>query len=149
MPRIQRTLSDLTRNGPTLEVRVEPILDVQEVLRAEGQPVPSATLLGMIDTGASGTLVEPNVFKPLNMKPFTFARLRTASTVQPLIRGQYRARIVLAQNIAFEVDVVGGSLIGQHVQCLIGRDILERVVLTYDGPRCRFSIKMPTPVAED
>jgi len=105
--------------------------------------VPSAALLGMIDTGASGTLVEPNVFKPLNMKPFTVARLRTASTVQPLIRGQYRTRIVIAQDIAFEVDAVGGSLIGQRVQCLIGRDILQHMVLTYDGPRSRFTLRMP------
>ena len=105
--------------------------------------MPFATLLGMIDTGASGTLVEPDVFKPLNMKPFALARLRTASTVRPLMRGQYRARIVLARSLAFEVDVVAGSLIGQDVQCLIGRDILEQVVLTYDGPRGRFSVKMP------
>ena len=105
--------------------------------------MPFATLLGMIDTGAPGTLVEPDVFRPLNMEPFSFARLQTASTVQPLIRGQYRARIVLAQDIAFEVDVVGGSLIGQDVQCLIGRGILQHVVLTYDGPRSRFSVKMP------
>lgn len=143
MPRIQRILDDLIRYGPTLEVKIEPILDVQELLRAEGQPVPSAALLGMIDTGASGTLVEPNVFKPLNMKPFTVARLRTASTVQPLIRGQYRTRIVIAQDIAFEVDAVGGSLIGQRVQCLIGRDILQHMVLTYDGPRSRFTLRMP------
>jgi len=44
--------------------------------------------------------------------------------------------------MAFEVDAVEGALIDQNVQCLIGRDILEEVSFTYDGPNSRFSISL-------
>ncbi len=142
MPRLKRTLGDLTRTGPTLDVRLEPVLGVQEILRAEGQPVPHVNLLGMIDTGASGTLVQSAVFQQLGIESYTSVRLRTASTIEPLMRGQFRVRVVLTPAVAFEVDAVEGALIGQNVQCLIGRDILEYVVFTYDGPNSRFSITL-------
>lgn len=142
MPRLKHILDDLTRTGPTLDLRVEPTLGVQELLRAEGREIPSATLRGMIDTGASGTLIKSTVFEPLGIEPYAITRLRTASTTQPLLRGKYRVRVVLTEAIAFEVDAVEGPLIGQNVQCLIGRYILEYVMFTYDGPNSRFRITL-------
>ena len=142
MPRLQHILDDLTRNGPTLKIRIEPTLGIQELLRAEGQEIPSADLLGMIDTGASGTLVKSTVFGSLGIEPYAIVRLRTASTTQPLLRGKYRVRVVLTKAIAFEIDVVEGPLIGQNVQCLIGRDILEQLIFIYNGPQNKFSITL-------
>lgn len=142
MPRLKRTLSNLTRNGPTLTVRLEPILSVQEILKAEGQAIPSVNLLGMIDTGASGTLVQTAAFKEIGVEPHAVVRLLTASTTDPLFRRKFRVRVVLAPTMAFEVDAVEGALIGQNVQCLIGWDILEEVSFTYDGPNSRFSISL-------
>jgi len=142
MPRLKWTLGDLARTGPTLDIRLEPVLGVQEILKAEGQAVPYVNLLGMIDTGASGTLVQIAVFPQLGIKSYTAVRLRTASTIEPLLRGKFRVRVVLTPAVAVEVDAVEGALIGQNVQCLIGRDILEYVVFTYDGPNSRFSITL-------
>ena len=142
MPRLKRTLGDLTRNGPTLDIRIEPILSVQELLRSAGEEIPSARILAMIDTGASGTLIKNEVFQSLGVEPYVKVRLHTASTTAPLIRGKYRVRVVLSNSIAFEIDAVDGSLTGQNIQCLIGRDILEYVVFTYDGPNSRFSISL-------
>ena len=96
----------------------------------------------MIDTGASGTLIESEFFQLLGIESYDKVRLHTASTAAPLIRGKYRVRVVLANSIAFEIDAVDGSLTGQNIQCLIGRDILEYVVFTYDGPNSRFSISL-------
>jgi hypothetical protein len=59
-----------------------------------------------------------------------------------LIRYEYRVRVVLSKTIAFETDVVEAPLIGQNVQCLIGRDILEQLVFTYDGPNSRFTLTL-------
>lgn len=55
MPRIYRLLNDLAKEGPALTIRVEPVLAVQELILAEGRPVPSVFLQGIIDTGASDT----------------------------------------------------------------------------------------------
>ena len=142
MPRLKRNLDDLTRTGPTLAIRLEPILAVQKILTAEVQTVPHVDLLGMIDTGASGTLVQSDAFPQLGIESYTSVRLRTASTIEPLLRGRFRVRVVLAAKMAFEVDAVEGALIGQNVQCLIGRDILEEVNFTYDGPNSRFSVSL-------
>ena len=139
MPRLKRTLGDLTRTGPVLNIRIEPVLGVQEILRAEGQTPPYVNLIGMIDTGASGTLVQSTVFPQIGIESYTSVRLRTASTT-PLLRGKFRVRVVLTPALSFEVDAVEGALIGQNVQCLIGRDILEYFISTYDGPNSRFSI---------
>ncbi len=140
MTRLKRTLGDLTRTGPTLDIRLEPVLGVQEILRAEDQTVPYVNLLGMIDTGASGTLVQSAVFQQIGIEAYTSVRLRTASTIEPLLRGKFRVRVVLTGSIALEVDAVEGALIGQNIQCLIGREILEYVVVIYDGPNSRFSV---------
>jgi hypothetical protein len=142
LPRLKRNFGDLTRSGPTIEVRLEPILSVQRILKAEGQEIPFVALLGMIDTGASGTLAQTTAFKEIGVEPYAVVRLFTASTTDPLFRRKFRVRVILAPAMAFEVDAVEGALVGQNVQDLIGRDILEEVSFTYDGPNSRFSISL-------
>jgi len=142
LPRLKRTSSDLTRNGPTLDIKIEPILSVQALLRAAGEEIPFANISGMIDTGASGTLIESEVFQSLGIESYDKVRLHTTSTINPLIRGKYRVRVVLSGSIAFDIDAVDRSLTGQNIQCLIERDILEFVTFTYDGPNSRFSINL-------
>ncbi len=66
----------------------------------------------MIDTGASGTLIESEALQSLGIEAYDKVRLHTASTTSPLIRGKYRVRIVLSSSIAFEIDAVEGALIG-------------------------------------
>lgn len=62
--------------------------------------------------------------------------------MEPLARSQYRIRLVLSEDIAFEVDVVEAPLTGRGTQGLIGRDILIFLKLTYDGPKNRFRITL-------
>ena len=143
MPSLKRSSDNLTRSGPLLGIRIEPILNVQEQLRAAGQKIPSANITGMIDTGASGTLIEGEYFQAIGVESYDLVRLHTASTTVPLTRGRYRVRVVFSDAIAFEVDAVDGSLTGQNIESLIGRDILEQIVFTYDGPNNRFKVTLP------
>lgn len=48
--------------------------------------------------------------------------------------------IVLSENIAFEVEFVDAPLTGQGIQGLIGRDILDQLVFTYNGPKNKFTV---------
>lgn len=52
----------------------------------------------------------------------------------------YHVRLILSRTLAFEVDAVEGLLMGQDVQCLLGRDILQQLKFIYDGPNNRFSL---------
>lgn len=142
MPRLKQDDPRLRKDGPTVEVRVEPILDAQRLMRADGDEVPSILIRALVDTGASGTLVQTSVIKRLGLEWIGTVLLTTPSTTKPLERYEYRVRVVLSESIAFETDVVEAPLVGQKVQCLIGRDILEYVVFTYDGPNSRFSITL-------
>ena len=125
-----------------LRVRIEPVLAVQDAMRVDGEEVPSASALALIDTGASGTLIQTAIVAGLNFVSLGTVFLRTASTIEPLARDQYRIRLVLSEDIAFEVEVVEAPLTGQGIQGLIGWDALQFLKLTYDGPNSRFSIAL-------
>lgn len=143
MPRLKRAAPHLRRDGPTLEVQIELVLDAQKVMQDDGDEVPSVVIKALIDTDASGTLVQTLVVEGMGLSPFDTALLSTPSTTELLRRRLYRVRLVFSKIVAFETNVVEGPLIGQNVQCLIGRDILEEVVFTYDGPGSRFTISAP------
>ncbi len=142
MPRLERRAPHLLQNGPLLQVRIEPVLAVQEAMRADGEEVPSASALMLVDTGASGTLLQTAIVAGLGFVSLGTVFLRTPSTTDPLARNQYRIRLVLSEDITFEVEVVEAPLVGQGIQGLIGRDILRFLTLTYDGPNSRFSITL-------
>ncbi len=68
MPRLKRVEPRLRRDGPVLEVRIEPVLDAQKVMRDEGDKVPSVLIKALIDTGASGTLVQTSVVGGMGLR---------------------------------------------------------------------------------
>lgn len=94
----------------------------------------------LIDTGASGTLVQTDVLNRLGLESLGTVFLRTPTTTEPVARSQYLVRIVLSEGIAFEVEVVDAPLSGQGIQGLIGRDILDQLVFTYNGPKNQYTI---------
>ncbi len=143
MPHLERTAIDLLRKGPLLTVRIEPVFAVQDAMRADGEEVPFASALMLIDTGASGTLVQTSIVTGLGFVSLGTVFLRTPSTIEPLARDQYRIRLVLSEDIAFELEVVEAPLTGQGIQGLLGRDILKFLKLTYDGPQSQFSLTLP------
>lgn len=141
MRHLRRNLPHLRRSGPILDITVEPVLEVQELLRQRNQPVPTVRLTALVDTGASGTTIQSSVMEPLGLISIGTAFASTPSTTEPVPCPEYRVRLVLAEGIAFETDVAGVPLGGLNVRCLIGRDILERIILSYNGPGNRFTLK--------
>jgi predicted aspartyl protease len=67
MPRLKKDDPRLRRDGPTLKVQVEPVLDAQRVMLADGDEVPSVSVSALIDTGASGTLIQTAVIDKLGL----------------------------------------------------------------------------------
>ncbi len=141
MPRLSRTVQTLQRDGPLLRVQIEPVLASQKAMLADGEEIPSISAVMLIDTGASGTLVQTATIARLGLESLGTVFLRTPTTIEPVARRQYLVRIVLSENIAFEVEVVDAPLTGQGIQGLIGRDILDQLVFTYNGPKKQFIVK--------
>ncbi len=53
---------------------------------------------------------------------------------------EYLVRIDLPGNVVAETTVLEAPLLGQHIQCLVGRDVLAHGVLIYIGYENLFSL---------
>lgn len=112
-----------------------------QALTAAGQPAPQAqNIRALIDTGASFTCVDPMVFQALGLQPTGSTPMLTPSTGQtPVDAYTYDVGIVLpnAPNPPLVIPnmPVGASELfqAQGFHALLGRDILRRCVLNYNG----------------
>ena len=134
------------------------LLDI-EIGRPSGIPPGIAQPLrglGAIDTGATSTAVDRRVFSALGLASRSFIRVSTPMGVQTL--DTYQVRIWLPQ-VDLELDLRGVAAIdlsgasvtvdgvSQNIIALIGRDILERCVFTYNGPAASFSLSVPEEIS--
>lgn len=67
--------------------------------------------------------------------------MHTPTTIDPVLCRQFHVNVYLSAVFAIEnIVAIEAPLTGQPFQCLIGRDVLSRGVLTYDGAHSRFSL---------
>jgi predicted aspartyl protease len=105
-----------------------------------GDPVPSPlTVAALIDTGASHTVLQQNLAAQLGLQPVSSTAFHTAATGS-VIYPQYTVRLFFPHGVEIEVLAVEMPLQGQHIQCLLGRDVLADAVLVYLGESNLFSL---------
>ncbi len=102
--------------------------------------------LAEINTAYPQTFIQEGVATSLGLQPANTVKITTATT--PIYEAhQFLVRIVFpAANRAFEVMATEVPYMPMpkangRIKCLIGRDILQYGVLTYDGPANTFSLK--------
>jgi hypothetical protein len=97
--------------------------------------------LALIDTGASQTMLTTRIVRDLALQPdvsLPIVRVYGAVSGSELAC-QY---VVDVEMLGFVFKHVGVHL-GRRDYAIIGRDILDRVVLHVDGPRQEFRIELP------
>lgn len=115
-------------------------------LQQVSQPIPQpAQIRGLIDTGASGTCIDPAALKGLGLTPTGTMPMLTPSTgPTPHLCNQYDVSLTLLHpSLQLNLDTVAVSeshLSAQGIQALIGRDILARCLLVYDGQAGVFAL---------
>jgi hypothetical protein len=136
--------------GPVMTVFVMASAQRIAALQKANQPIPmpqSGRFL--IDTGASGTVVDPGIIAPLGLTPNNFMPVATPTTGQnPQLRPVYDVQIVLPPSITPRSAQLGPSGLMPHMRALsviatamrpqgidglIGRDVLENVLFVYNG----------------
>lgn len=139
MPHFTRQID---AKGPLLNVQLTVSAARQTALTAAQVPIPEPFVAqGLVDTGASGTCIDPSVVKHLGLSPSGKAQVYTPSTGEKAVSvDQYDIGLSIYSttteppyripNLAvMESELLGGQ--GFHT--LIGRDVLARCLLVYDG----------------
>ncbi|MCK4232928.1 retroviral-like aspartic protease family protein [candidate division WOR-3 bacterium] len=122
----------LARLGPFLKVTISHPRIVQEDFQKKSKSSPSKVIKAMIDTGASGTVIKPEIAEELRLIHTGYQNVSSVQDEQK--RPVYYGLIIFHWGSAKEIPMVSCPLKGSEFDCLIGRDILKHWHLTYNGP---------------
>ena len=133
MPSLTQRIPDLQKVGPVIEVTLTPSAVFLQKMNVSPSDVKAVKLLAMIDTGATGTVISNGVAAILGINPVGMTSINTPSSAN-VNCNQFDVQILFPNNVNFSsIVVIEAPLQGQHIQCLIGRDILQHGVLIYTG----------------
>jgi predicted aspartyl protease len=143
MPHLTLQISSL---GPLVDIAIGVSQARAEALRKNSLPVPTPLhLRALVDTGASITCVDPSILQQLNLTPTGAIAIHTPSTGNaPHNTYQYDISLVLlhpeVQLQIGSIPVIESQLVVQGIHALVGRDILSRCLLVYDGRAQTFAL---------
>ena len=127
--------AELQQEGPRIRISISAPQEEIEIGRAFAIEYPEPlSILALIDTGASLTVINPELVQSCRLSQTGFTKISSAGNVGDY--PTYAARIEFpGQDLrGFDIiPVVGCKLPQQSISCLIGRDILRRWTLTYNG----------------
>ena len=136
---ISATSPYLLENGPIYPVIITPSFPTIEILWLERKDVLHIKVQALFDTGAQTTAISEKVSHSLKLVPRGTTTVYTSQS----------SKIVNKYDIALEFDsdmyintlrVFGADLQDHSIDCLIGRDVLQFGVFTYDGLNKRFKL---------
>ena len=129
----------LRENGAIYPVLITPSFAAIDLSKLEKKDVPHIKVRALFDTGAQTTAISERVFSQLKLKPRGTVKVHTSQS----------DKIVDEYDIALEFDsnmylnnlrVITANLKKFSIDCLIGRDVLQFGVFTYDGPNKSFRL---------
>ncbi len=133
MPSFTHRIQNLQQVGPVVEVVITPSVQFLQTLKVSPSDVKAIKVLAMIDTGATGTVIQTGIANQLGINPVGTTYINTPSTSNVLCN-QFDVQIVFPNNVnIMSIVVTEAQLQGQHIQCLIGRDVLQHGVFIYTG----------------
>jgi hypothetical protein len=116
-------------------------------LLAAGQPIPAPLLLrGAIDSGTDVTCVDVQVLNRFGLSPFhrlsstTAAGVITASLYEVSFSIPRIGRLTAPLMVLDQLVVMELSQAPQGIPVLVGRDVLEHLMMITDGPRAEFTL---------
>lgn len=131
----------ITPNGPLMQMLIGVSEPRRIALTNAGRPVP-AMVQGtfLVDTGASGTCVDPKLVASLLLPASGSVAMQTPSTNgTPITCSQYDVSVFIpgaAGDGGFFIPalpILETSLSSQGIDGLIGRDIINKCTLIYNG----------------
>ena len=132
----------LQLEGPIVRANVTISAALERALRERNQSVPPPVAVqALLDTGAWRTVIRTDVISRLGMMPTGHISVPTASS--PNVSSfEYSVRIILPGERPISVIALELPLVGHHIECIIGRDVLRAGSFTYDGDAGSFSLSL-------
>jgi hypothetical protein len=134
MPILVGKNPDMTIEGLILPILVAPSGVFIKNLREQGKEIPQPVhLMALIDTGATRSMIQDGKCKSLNLIPHNKVKSLTAGL--PYEANEYDVSMYFPLlKITFDpIFVLEMPLSGQNISCLIGRDLLSKGLLVYNG----------------
>lgn len=133
MPSFTQRLPNLQEFGPVIEVTLMPSVPFIQTTGATASAAKAIKVLAMIDTGASGTVISRGLAALLEINPVGTTLINTPSSTDVSCL-QFDVQLIFPNHVIVQsIVVTEAPLQGQHIQCLIGRDVLQHGVLIYTG----------------
>lgn len=134
----------LQQRGPVLQASISVLESMAKEILQQGKGVPAPkTGWAQIDTGASITCVDDGAAQELGLPPIDVVSLCSAS------HGGTQANVYPVQILIPELGMslqapraVGAALAVQGLLVLIGRDVLQRCTLFYNGPMGQITLSI-------
>ncbi len=143
MPSLQFSKSTL---GAIIDVLVVPSALGTEQLRLAGRAPPAPLRIKMlVDTGAERTAIDEASLDAWTLPYVSLGWARTLVGIKPI--RSYELDITLSAQSSFwkvealEVMARREPFVGSPYHGLVGRDILDQALFTYDGPKHRCSLE--------
>jgi predicted aspartyl protease len=127
--------------GPVVQVAVTIEQNAGKALLSQGKTVPSRSGWALIDTGASNTCVDEQAAKELGLPVIDVANMQSA-THEKHPCNVYPVQIVSPVVTLNSPRTMGAALASQGLLVIIGRDVLQRCNLFYNGPAGQFTLSL-------
>jgi hypothetical protein len=135
-------------DGALVPVRVALSRPLRQALRRGGRPVPPPVdLLALLDPGAECTCIDPRSVRSLPLPIAGFGLVNAPSLAGVSFGRSLQAGLTVshpdgaASSLEVpELTVVELDLGQLGYKALVGRDVLARCMLVYDGPAGRFTL---------
>lgn len=132
----------LQGRGPVLQVTITIEQNAGKALTSLGKAVPPLRAgLALIDTGASNTCIDEQAAKELGLPVIDVGSMLSA-THQKVPCNIYPVQIITPIVTLNSPRTMGASLAAQGLLVLIGRDVLSRCLLFYNGPTGQFTLSL-------
>lgn len=138
MPSFTQRFNDLLRTGAIIDISLGPAKTHFDNIE-EGKEK-QIKLVAMIDTGANVTVIKEGIAKILELKSIGTISITTPLLTEVLYQ-QFEVQLIFPDDVVAESVVVAEApLQNQHIQCLIGRDVLQHAVFIYNGHDNSFTL---------
>jgi hypothetical protein len=144
-------IGSISRWGPTINVKVMQTNQRVEALKKAAQKFSSPmVVLGLIDTGASLSVLDSTIVDSLGLVPKDIVSVHTPTTGSAYEkRRSYDALFIVGETtgdpFSKTIQIIECDLASEGIYALIGRNFLDACQFIYDGPKKSFTLQYDLP----